>query len=126
METASRTERIVIRIRIRNWNISMKNHTFDGTDLIYVFKFFTGFLHETETLHISKEQYFVSLPTFLPNKAETKFRPVLSVGSRHGGIMCWSEAVKYFLRMYETPKEMKNGIENRRCFSQLHYELEGE
>lgn len=88
------------RVHIKNLNLRMKNHTFDGTDLIRIFNFVDRFFNEGGMLNMPEAQALIALPTVLAQSAETQFRSELSGASLHGSINCWPGAIKYILRTY--------------------------
>lgn len=45
-----------VRVHIKNLKLKMKNHSFDGTDQIRIFYFFTRFFNEADMLNMSGAQ----------------------------------------------------------------------
>ena len=104
----------------------MKEHTFDGSDLIKIFDFLHRFVNEAYMLAMSEAQPFIALSTFLADPAETQFRTNLSGGSRRGGITCSPEAIQYLLRTYATTAAMREALESLRNIRKASTEDEEE
>ena len=113
-----------VRIHIKNLNLTLKNHTFDGNDPIKIFDFLSRFVNEADMLNMSEAQAFIALPIFLADPAETQFRTNLSGASRHGGVTCWTEAIQYLLRTYATASAMRKFLEDLRNIRQGEDEVE--
>jgi len=126
--TDTRTSRSTaeVRVHVKNLNLTMKKHTFDGSDPIKIFDFLTRFVNEADMLAMSEAQAFIALPSFLADPAETQFRTNLSGGSRKGGVTCWPEAIQYLLRTYATPTAMREALEHLRNIRQGEMEAEEE
>ena len=113
-----------VRVHIKNLNLTMKSHIFDGNDPIKIFDFLTRFVNEADMLNMSEAQAFIALPTFLADPAETQFRTTLSGASRRGGVTCWPEAVQYLLRTYATAFAMREVLADLRNIKQNANESE--
>lgn len=96
----------------------MKNYIFNGVYLIRIFDFLTRLVNEADKLNMSEAQAYVALPTFLGDPTETEFRTSLSGGSSHGSVTCWPEAIRYLLRTYARPTEMREALKNIRPIHQ--------
>lgn len=101
-----------VRVHITNFNLTMKNHLFNGKDPIKIFDFLTHFVNEGDMLSISEVREFIALTTFSPNPAEIKFRTNLSGAYHHRGITLWPEAIQYLLRSYTTASAMREVLED--------------
>ena len=102
----------------------MKEHTFDGSDLIKIFDFLHRFVNEAYMLAMSEAQPFIALPTFLADPAETQFRTNLSGGSRRWGITCLPEATQYLPRTYETAAARREALGILRTIRQASIEAQ--
>lgn len=58
-----------VRVHLKNLSLTLKNHTFDGTDPIHVFDFLAPFVSKADMLNMSKAQAFIALPDFLDEPA---------------------------------------------------------
>lgn len=85
--TGTRSSRATaeVCVHIKNLNLTMRKHTFDGTYPIKIFNFLTRFVNKADMLNISEALAFIALKTFLVDPAETQFRTNLSGASSHGG-----------------------------------------
>lgn len=57
-----------VRVHIKIVNLTIKNHTFDGKDLIRVLDFLDRFVQQAEMFNISEAQAFIALPK-LPGRS---------------------------------------------------------
>lgn len=88
MDKRSSVETTKIRVYIKNLNLSMKKHTFNGVHIMRIFESLNRFLNETDTRSISEAKYFVALPTFLEDPAQTQFQTNISGDSWHCSVIC--------------------------------------
>ena len=123
-DTRSACDTTEVRVHLKNMDLTMSKHKFDGNDPIRVFDFLTRFVNESDMLNMSEAQSFIALPMFLEEPAETHFRTTLSGMSRRGGVTCWPEAVQYMLRTYATPTAMREALETLRDVRQENTETE--
>lgn len=63
------------RVHIKNLDITLKNHLFNGNDPINIFDLLTRFVNESDMLNVSQAQASIAIPTFLADPMETQFVP---------------------------------------------------
>lgn len=74
-------------------------------------------------MNIPENQAFIALPSFLSYAAEAKLRANMKGLSRHGGVMCWPEAIKYLSHKNTAPIAMRESVKDFRSIPQRDYEL---
>lgn len=69
ISTETRSSRVTtgVCVHIKNLNLALKNHKFDGTDPIRVFDFLARFVNEADMVNTSEAQAFIALLQFLTN-----------------------------------------------------------
>lgn len=75
-------------------------------------------------IYMLEAQVFITIPTFLADRAQTQFRSNLSRACRQGGITFWLEAIQYLLHTYATASAMREGLEDLRNVRQKKEEVE--
>lgn len=72
---------------------------------------------------MSESQLVVCLPQLLTKNAAQHFRSASS-HSRYGGLVCWTDAVKYLLRTYGTEQAIHEAVEHLKNIMQASNEDE--
>lgn len=97
IKTDTRSSKVItdVRVQIKNLNLKMSNHSFDGTDPIPVLDFLDSIVNDADMLNMLEAQAFIAFQKILAYPAEMKFCTNLSGASHHGGITCWLKTIQY-------------------------------
>ena len=110
--TAARTQDSTTRLHrlLKNIELTMREHKFDGEDPILIFDFLSRAVEEADTLAMNEGQLVICLPHLLTKTAAQRYRSIAS-RSRDGKMTRWPEAVQYLLRTYGTDRCIQEAVE---------------
>lgn len=98
--TRSSQDTAEAQVHIKMLKLTLKYHVFHRNYPINRFDFLARFVNKADMLNMSKAQAFISFPTLMAGKDDTRFRTNVIGTSRYFGITCWAEAILYLLRTY--------------------------
>ena len=110
--TAARTQDSTTRLHrlLKNIQLTMREHKFDGEDPILIFDFLSRAVEEADTLAMNEGQLVICLPHLLTKTAAQRYRSIAS-RSRDGKMTRCPEAVQYLLRTYGTDRCIQEAVE---------------